>query len=90
MELDTKFQEAMKTVVSAILEVEITKMNYKDELKKREKNDSSQQAVEAGKAASDKTKRSKKAEGDESPPAEVIAAKAAFKVAQKARNEVQE
>ena len=42
MELDTKFQEATKTVESAILEVEITKMQYKDKLKKREKDDASQ------------------------------------------------
>ncbi len=30
MELDTKFQEAMKAVKSAILEVKLTKMQYKD------------------------------------------------------------
>ncbi len=69
-----------------ILEVELTKMNYKDKLKKdelktREKDDSSQQAVGAGKATSDKAKKSKKAEGDESPPAKVVAAKAALDVA---------
>ena len=53
MELDTKFQEGMTAVKSAILEVDLTKMQYKDELKKREKDDSShhQQAVGAGKAA---------------------------------------
>ena len=50
MELDTKFQEATKAVKSAILEVELTKMQYKDELKKREKDDSSQQAFGASKA----------------------------------------
>ena len=42
MELDTKFQEAMKTIESASLEVDLTKMQYKDELKKREKDDASQ------------------------------------------------
>ena len=41
MELDTKFREAAKAVESSILEVELTKMQYKDELKKREKDDSS-------------------------------------------------
>ena len=30
MELDTKFQEAMKAVKSTILEVDLTKMQYKD------------------------------------------------------------
>ena len=93
--LDTKFQGAAKVVKSAILEIDLTKMHYKDELKKdklkkREKDDSSQQAVGAGKAASDKAKKSKRTEGDDSPPAKVIAAKAALDVAQKARNKVQE
>ena len=41
MELDTKFQEAMKAVKSACLEVDLTKMQYKDELNKRERDDSS-------------------------------------------------
>ncbi len=36
MELDTKFQEAMRAVKSANLEVILSKMAYKDELKKRE------------------------------------------------------
>ncbi len=90
MELDTKFQEAMKAVESACLEVDLTKMQYKDKLKKRERDDSSQQAAGAGKAASDKTKKSKRTEGEDSPPAEVVAAKAALEVARKARNEAQE
>ncbi len=77
MELDTKFREATKAVESAILEVELTKMQYKDKLKKREKDDSSQQVVGAGKAISDKTKMSKRTEGDDSPPAKIVAAKAA-------------
>ncbi len=34
MELDTKFQEAAKEAESAILEVDLNKMTYKDELKK--------------------------------------------------------
>ena len=88
--MDTKYKEAVKAVESAILEVELTKMHYKDEVEKREKDDSSQQAVGASKAAPDKAKKSKKAEGDESPYVTVIAAKAALKEAQKARNEVQE
>ena len=90
MELDTNFKEATKAVESVILEVNLAKMTYKDEIKKREKDDSSQHTVGAGKAAPDKAKKSKKAEGDESPPAEVIAAKAALDIARKARNELQE
>ena len=50
MELDTKFQEAAKAAEPAILEVELTKMQYKDKLKKREKDDSSQQDSGASKA----------------------------------------
>ncbi len=42
------------------------------------------------KAAPDKSKMLKKAEGDESPQATVISAKAVLNKAQKARNEVQE
>ncbi len=90
MELDIKSQEAMKAVESAILEVKLTKMQCKDELKKSEKDDSSQQAAGASKATSDKAKRSKRAEGDDSPPVEVIAAKSALNIAQKARNKAQE
>ncbi len=56
---------------------------------RREKNNAPQKAVGAGKAAPDKAKKLKKAEGDESPHAIVLAAKAALKDAQKARNEVQ-
>ena len=89
MELDTKFQETMKAVESASLEVDLTKMQYKDELKRRERDDSSQQVAGAGKAASDKAKKSRRTEGEDSPPAKV-AAKAALDVARKARNEVQE
>ena len=81
MELDTKFPEAAQAVESAILEVDLTKMQYKDKLKKREKDDSSQQAAGAGKATSEKAKKSKRAEGDDSLPAEVVAAKAALEVA---------
>ena len=79
--MDIKFQEASKAVESAILEVDLTKMQYKDKLKKREKDDSSQQVAGASKAALDKAKKSKRAEGDESPPAEIVAAKAALEVA---------
>ena len=90
MELDTKFQEAMKAVKSASLEVDLTKMQYKDKLKKRERDDSSQQVAGASKATSDKTKKSKRTEGEDSSPAKVIAAKAALKVARKSRSEAQE
>ena len=90
MELDTKFQEAMKAVESAILEVDLAKTTYKDELKKGERDDAPQQAVGAGKDAPDKAKKLKKAEGDKSPHAAVVAAKAALDEAQKARNEAQE
>ncbi len=79
MELDSKFQEAVKAVKSANLEVDLAKMTYKDELKKREKDDASQQSVRAGKAAPDKAKKLKKAEGDESTNATVISAKATLK-----------
>ena len=37
-----------------------------------------------------KAKKSKRTEGEDSPPAEIVAAKAALKVARKARNEAQE
>ena len=37
MELNTKFQEAVKAVKSATLEVNLAKMTYKDELKKKGK-----------------------------------------------------
>ncbi len=36
IELDTKFQEAIRAVKSANLEVELSEMAYKDELKKGE------------------------------------------------------
>ena len=57
-------------------------MQYKDKLKKREKDDSSQQVAGAGKAASDKAEKSKRMEGDDSPPA--------LEVARKARNKAQD
>ncbi len=44
----------------------------------------------AGKAAPEKSKKQKKTEGDESPPAMVVAAKTALDKTQKARNEAQE
>ncbi len=49
MELNTKFQEAVKAVESAILEVNLAKMTYKDKLKKRERDDAPQQAAGASK-----------------------------------------
>ena len=87
--MDTKFKEATKAVESVILEVDLAKITYDNKLKKREKDDSSQQAVGAGKATQDTAKKSKKAEGDESPPAKVVAAKAAIDEVRKARNETQ-
>ena len=54
------------------------------------KDDIPQQAVGAGKAATDKPKKPKKAEGQESPPAAVVAAKAALDKARKERNEAQD
>ena len=90
MELDTKFQEAMKAFESASLEVDLTKMQYKDKLKKRERDDSSQRVTGASKATSDKTKKSRRTEGEDSPPAKIVAAKAALEVAQKARSKAQE
>ncbi len=90
MELDTKFQEAIRAVKSANLDVELSKMAYKDELKKCKRDDTPQHAVGAGNSTPDKTKKLEKAEGDEFPHATVIAAKAVLKEAQKARNDVQE
>ncbi len=46
MELDTKFQEAVRAVQSENLEVILSKMAYKDELKKWERDKPPQQAVE--------------------------------------------
>ncbi len=54
IELDTKFKEAMKAVESTTLEVELAKTTYKDKLKKREKDDFSQETVGASKATQDK------------------------------------
>ncbi len=65
-------------------------MAYKDELKQGERDDTPQQAVGAGNAAPDKSKKLKKAEGDKSPQATVFAANAALDEDRKARNEVQE
>ena len=76
--MDIKFQEAAKAVESALLEVDLTKMTYKDDLKKWEKDDTSQQRVGASKATPEKSKKPKKAEVDKSHPAVVIAAKAAL------------
>ena len=90
MELDTKFQEALMAVESATLEVDLAKMTYKEEPKKRETDHSSQQAVGAGKVAQDKSKKLKKAEGDKPPHATVASAKAALKEARKARNKMRE
>ena len=75
MELDTKSQEAIRAVKSAHLEVELSKMAYKDELKKGERDNTPQQAVGAREATPDKSKKLKKAEGDESPQATFVAAK---------------
>ena len=38
MKLDTKFQEAVRAVESEILEVKLSKMAYKEELKKEERD----------------------------------------------------
>ena len=54
--LDAKFQEAIRAVEPLNLEVELSKMAYKDELKKGGKENASQQAVGAGKATPDKSK----------------------------------
>ena len=78
MGLNSKFKEAMDAVETATLDLDITKMGYKQELKKGEGDDIPQQAVGAGKAAADKPKKLKKAEGEDSPPAAVVAAKTAL------------
>ena len=64
MELDTKFQEAVRAVESANLEVEFAKMAYKDEFKKGERENAPQQAVRVGMTAPDKSKKLKKMEED--------------------------
>ena len=76
MELDTKLQEANRSVKSANVEVKLSKMTSNDELKKGERDYTLQQAVGAGKTTRDKSKKLKKTEGDKSPQAAVIAAKA--------------
>ena len=90
MELDTKFQEAIRAVEYANLDVKLSKMAYKDELKKGERDDVCQQAVGAGNAAPDKAKQLKKKEGDKSLQAVFVAAMASLNEARKARNEAQE
>jgi hypothetical protein len=90
MNLDTKCKEAMNAVDNATLDVNIAKTGYKQELKRGEGDNIAQQAVGAGKAATDKPKELKKAEGDESPPATVVAAKAALDKARKERNKMQD
>ncbi len=62
MELDTKCKEVAMAVESAILEVNLTKMTYTDELKKWEKDDASHPTVRASKAAP-KNPKSKKGRG---------------------------
>ena len=72
------------------MKVNIAKIVYKDEQKKRGGDDTLAQAVRASKAAPEKAKKLKKAKGDKSPQAAVVAAKAALNGTQKARNDVQE
>ncbi len=62
MELDLKFQEAMKAVEPATLEVNLAKMTYMDDLKKGKRDNDPQQEVRARKATPDKAKRLKKAQ----------------------------
>jgi hypothetical protein len=90
MGLNTKFKEAIDAVKTAVLDLDIAKTAYKQELKKGEGDDTPQQAVGAGKAAPDKAKKLKKAEGEEFPQVAVIAAKAVVDTARKARNKAQE
>ncbi len=78
MELDTKSQEAIKAVKSVNLEVELSKMAYKDDLKKGERDNTSQQAVGDSKAAPDKAKRLKNSDGDKSRHAAVVTSKVAL------------
>ncbi len=46
------------------LKVDLAKMAYKDELKKRKRDNIPQKAFEASKATPDKVKKLKKTEGD--------------------------
>ena len=56
-------------------------MTYKDELKKGERHDTSQQADTTSKTTPDKAKMLKKAVGDRSPQATVAAVKTTLKEA---------
>ncbi len=65
MELNTKFQEATEAVKTAMMDLVLAKMAYKDKLKKGRENDTPAQAVRAGKAVPDKAKNLRRAEGEE-------------------------
>ena len=60
MELDTKFQQAMKAVESLTLEVNLAKITYKDELKKGERDDTPNMQLELARLLPTSPKSSKR------------------------------
>ena len=76
MELHTKFQEAAEAVETANLDLDIAKAMLKTEQKKGDNNDTPQPSGNTAKVSADKGKKTKKAEGDDSPQMAVAAAKA--------------
>ena len=87
MELYAKFKEAMSAVDTAHLDLDIAKDTFKE--KKGDKDDTLQQTGDAVKVMTDKGKKSKKPEGEDSLQAVIVVAKADVEKAQKARNEAQ-
>lgn len=61
--MDTEFNVAIGVVESATLDLDNSKIAYKDELKKGEGDDYPQMAVGADKATPGKAKRPKKEDG---------------------------
>ncbi len=90
MDLDPKFQEAIYTVKTAIMDLDLAKMTYKDKVKKGGGQKNLMQLIVASKSAPDKPKKLKKTEGKESPQAAVVAANAALDNTRNARNKAQD
>ncbi len=60
MEMDLKFQAAVKAVKSITLEVDLAKMTYNDQLKKGERDDTPRQATEPARPLQIRPKISKR------------------------------
>ena len=88
--MDTKFKEAIKAVEPVNLEGELSKIGYKDELKKGEENDTPSRQSEQARPLLTRQKNFKKAKGDASLQATVIATKAVLNRSRKAKLKVQE